>query len=251
MMNDTWYCSRMCAELAFGEEIALPEPAPSVRRPHALPPLKIGMLLVHQGAISPADLRGALESQRTSGLPLGRELVERGHADESSILRALASQAGIPFLATLDPSAVRACPDLLAPAAVRALGLVPFGLDEDGRRVKTACQAPVPRLALAAFTEITGYIAEPFLVSDAAMPALVDAYAKACEGVEGASATWTNASQAPAEVAAAAAATPRAMVNHASCAPYVWVRVKGAGAPRDIFVTPNKETPWQAAHTSH
>jgi hypothetical protein len=250
-MNEEWYCSRQCAEQGFAEELVTPEPAASPRRPHALPPLKLGMLLVHQGAISPVDLRGALDAQRLSGLPLGRELVHLGRTDDLAVLKALASQAGVPFLASLDASAVRACPDVLAPAAVRALGLVPFGLDVDRRRVKTACQAPVPRLALAALAEITGWIAEPFLVADALMPALIHAYERACDGLDVGSATWTTTEDAPAEVAALAAVTPDATVNHATCSPFVWVRVQGSGAPRDVFVSARKETSWPAAHTSH
>ena len=138
VMNDEWYCSRQCAGLAFAEDLEASEPV-APRRPQALPPLKVGMLLVHQGAISPVDLRQALDAQRSSGLPLGRALVQLGRTDESAVLKALASQAGLPFLATLDPSAVRACPEILAPPAVRALGLVPFGVDKDRRRLKTAC----------------------------------------------------------------------------------------------------------------
>jgi hypothetical protein len=251
VMNEEWYCSRQCAEVAFADELVTPEPATTSRRPQALPPLKLGMLLVHQGAITPADLRGALDAQRSSGQPLGRELVHLGRTDEIAVLRALAGQAGVPFLATLHPSAVRACPEILAPAAVRALGLVPFGLDVQHRRMKTACQAPVPRLALAALTEITGWVAEPFLVTDASMPSLVEAYERSCQGLEVGSATWTTAQDAPAKVAALAAETPDATVNHATWAPYVWVRVQGTGVPRDLFVSAKKETPWPAAHTSH
>jgi len=250
-MNDEWYCSRQCAALTFAEDLEASEPASARRRPQALPPLKVGMLLVHQGAISPVDLRQALDAQRSSGLPLGRTLVQLERTDRAAVLKALASQAGLPFLATLDSSAVRACPEILAPAAVRALGLVPFGVDKDRRRMKTACQAPVPRLALAALTEVTGWTAEPFLVDDTAMPLLIEAYERACEGLAVGSATWATPDEAPATVAAAAAETEDATVSHAACAPFVWVRVQGSGAPRDIFVAPGKETSWPAAHTSH
>src|SRR5262249_7984756 len=157
---------------------------------------------------------------------------------------ALASQAGVPFLAALDPSAIRACPELLGPATARALGLVPFGAEGDRRHVKVACAAPVPRLAMAAFTELTGWTAEPFLVADSSLPALLEAYERQCEEPEASRITVTSIEDAPARVADMAARTSDATVVHAAMTPYLWVRVKGTGLPNDVFVTARKETAW-------
>ena len=235
----------------MAEQMGIAEDVAPASRPQPLPPLKLGMLLVHQGAVTPADLREALDAQRMSGLPIGQQLVVLGRAEWTSVLKALASQNGVPFLASLDPAAIRECSELLGPATARALGLVPFGADADRRHVKVACTAPVPRLAMAAFTELTGWTAEPFLVADSALPALLEAYERACELPEASQITVTSIEEAPARVADMAARTPDATVAQAAMTPYLWVRVQGSGLPNDMFVTARKETAWPAAPTSH
>jgi hypothetical protein len=249
-MNDTWYCSEVCAEHAIGEQLAETAKDTPSGRTRPLPPLKVGMLLVHQGAISPADLRAALEAQKWSGLRLGEQLLADGVTDETALVKALASQAGVPFVAALDPAAVRACPELLGANAVRALGLVPFGVDADRRRLKVAATAPLPRLAIAALNEITGWTAEPFLVGDRVLPLLLDAYTRACDGRAETTLTMSTADEAAARVAHEAARTPGATVQKAPCDPYLWVRIQGKGPARDVFVIPNKEIPWLAVPTS-
>jgi hypothetical protein len=249
-VNDEWYCSEVCAEHALAQQLADTAKEPAAARRQPLPPLKLGMLLVHQGAISPADLRTALEAQKASGLKLGRQIVASGLADETAIVKALASQAGVPFVAALDPGAVRACPELLGANAVRALGLVPFGFDAERRRLKVAATAPLPRLAIAALNEITGWTAEPFLVADSALPLLLDAYARACEGKVETTLTMSTAAEAPAQVAREASRIPGATVQKAPCDPYLWVRIQGKGPARDVFVIPNKEIAWLAVPTS-
>lgn len=251
VMNGAWYCSRQCAERALAADLTLPERLSHAGRRAALPPLKLGMLLVHHGAVTPADLKRALDAQRETGLPVGRQLVALGCTDSLAVLKALATQTNVPFLASLDGSAVRACPDLLGPATVRALGLVPFGVDADLRKVKVACTAPIPRLAMAAFTELTGWTAEPYLVSDEVLPGLYEAYQGACGDRGGAALTVTTLDAAPGRVAMAASEVADAEVRQAACDPYLWVRITGIGPTSDVFVAPAKEHRWQVAPTSH
>jgi MshEN domain len=251
-MNETWYCSTACATEAIAEQIGRPEAPATTARPQALPPLKLGMLLVHHGALTPAALRTALDGQRISGRRLGEELLATGVVDDAAIVKALAVQAGVPFIATLDPAAIKAYPDLLGAATVRALGMVPFGIDVERRRLKVATTAPVARLALAALSELTGWTAEPFLVPDRAMPRLIAAYEQASSSHPVSSLTVSSLDDAPAQVASEAARTPDARVQHVVCDRYVWVRIQGRGPASDVFVMPEKETPsWLAAPTSH
>ena len=249
-VNDAWYCSEACAEHALAEQLADTAKEPAGTRRPPLPPLKLGMLLVHQGAITPTQLRAALDAQKASGLKLGEQLVLSGVTDEAAVVKALASQAGVPFVAALDPGVVRGCPELLGANAVRALGLVPFGVDAERRRLKVAATAPLPRLAIAALNEITGWTAEPFLVADSALPVLLDAYARVCEGRIETTLTVSTAAEAPAQVAKEASRLPGATVQKAPCDPYLWVRIQGKGPARDVFVIPNEEISWLAVPTS-
>ena len=246
-MNGTWFCSERCAGHQATTDVDRVASRDKVRT-RALPRLKLGLLLVHQGAITPVQLREALASQQVSRRLLGRELQSIGAVDRQAVVKALAAQAGIPCLPHLEPTAARWCPELGA-HAVRALGLVPIGVDGERKHIKVACVAPVPRLALSALRELTGWTAEPFLVPDETMEGLICAYA-ALADVEGRDQV-VDRDVAGAAIAEAAADSDEAVVNQAACNPYLWVRVSGTAGPRDLFIPTGEEAAWQAAHTSH
>ena len=52
------------------------------------------------------------------------------------------------------------------------------------RHIKVACTAPVPRLAVSALKELTGWTAEPFLVPDSTLERLMTAYAALSEPMD-------------------------------------------------------------------
>jgi Type II secretion system (T2SS), protein E, N-terminal domain len=60
---------------------------------------RLGELLIEAGAITPADLEGALAAQ-ASGDPerVGEILVARGRLDPTTLARALSHQSGLPFI---------------------------------------------------------------------------------------------------------------------------------------------------------
>jgi hypothetical protein len=246
-MNGTWFCSGTCAGRQADSDVERATVRERVRT-RALPRLKLGLLLVHHGAITPVQLREALASQRQSGLRLGDELLSLGLIDDAALVKALAAQAGIACLPSLDPSAVRYCPELGA-TAVRALGLVPIGVDVEGRHVKVACTAPVPRLALSALKELTGWTADPFLVPDSTLERLVSAYAGLSKSMDRDELVTRDG--AGGAIAAAAAVRDDAVVSQVSCNPYLWVRVASAAGPHDLFIPTSEEAACQAAHTSH
>jgi hypothetical protein len=246
-MNGTWFCSGTCAGQQAERDVERVATREQIRT-RALPRLKLGLLLVHHGAITPVQLREALASQRTSGLRLGDELLSLGLIDDASLVKALAAQAGLPCLPTLEPTAVRFCPELGA-TAVRALGLVPVGVDVENRHVKVACTAPVPRLAVSALKELTGWTAEPFLVPDSTLERLMTAYAALSESMD--RDRLVTRDEAGAAIAAAAAVRDDAVVNQVSCNPYLWVRVTSAAGPHDLFIPATEEPTCQVAHTSH
>jgi type IV pilus assembly protein PilB len=60
--------------------------------------LKIGEILVAQGAITEAQLNQALQAQRGRRVKVGEALIALGFTDEATLFRALAKQAGLPFV---------------------------------------------------------------------------------------------------------------------------------------------------------
>jgi len=222
-----------------------------------VPPLRLGVLLRHACAVTAGDLNRGLAAQRHSRVKLGAQLRAMGAVDADALLRALAAQAGISYLSALDPLCVRDAPGGLSPAAVRALGIVPFSAPERGR-IRVAVAAPVPRVAFGALRQLTGWTPEPYLVDDDSFRALMEAYGAGVAGqpLPGPPVEFVQAhslSDAAARIAAAATSGGRTTVTEAHWEPYTWVRIQGESVVRDVLLAhdSNEEVPCLAANTSH
>lgn len=97
---------------------------------------KVGEILVAAGVIDEQQLRAALGEQARWGRPLGATLVKLGFVEEKELVRALASQLGMP-MAILDGK--RIPPDVLAlvprEVAERERVIPLFVRQEGGRRL--------------------------------------------------------------------------------------------------------------------
>src|SRR5829696_379434 len=94
--NGHWYCSRECVEHAA--RVGLDAPAVAATSAAALPPLRLGVLLRHLGAITEQTLEAALESQRGTGRRLGAELLALKLVTADVLLKALAAQSNVSYL---------------------------------------------------------------------------------------------------------------------------------------------------------
>jgi hypothetical protein len=246
--NENWYCSRDCVERAalFGLEQPL---AAAAKRP-SLPPLKLGVLLRHAGVVTQAQLEAALGAKARTGLRIGEQLEQMGYVDADVVLRALATQSGVSYLSSFDVSRVTRAPGAMAPAMVRALGLVPFEHDEAGRRMRVVTSAPVPRAAIRAMGKLTGWTIDVYLVKDSVFEAALDAYQPASAALATHEADLVRTLTAAASLVADRAERDRAVtMRHAACDEYVWVRVEGSERVSDLLV--EKETGCQAELTAH
>jgi len=241
--NGRWYCSRGCVEHAARE--GLDAPAIPAAPAAALPQLKLGVLLRHLGAISEETLTSALESQRESGLRLGAELRRRDLAAPDAILRALAAQGGISYFTTFDVGRVTRGPAWLPAETVRALGLVPFEVDEAQKKLRVVCSAPVPRTAMRALLKLTGWTAEAYLVDDEVLLDALQAY-RPVRAIEqfGEAITVAGVAAAAARVADTAVAGRAVTMRSANCDRYTWVRLEGPAHVSDLLVSrPQDRTP--------
>lgn len=250
--EDRWYCSTDClAQVVRGRLADVGRV-----RPHAYvtPAIKIGLLLMGQGAISRPDVDQALALQRSSGLRLGAQLKELGRVSSMDILRALASQARVGYLTAVNLGRVRQGPGDLTRETIRALGVVPFEVDAARHRLKVACVAPLPRLSLSALRAVTGWEAGAFLVSDEQWPAIVDAYGAARAGDEtpAHSGFVRSVDEATARIVSAAAEGRVSRMIHTVGDPWLWVRLEGSQTAEDLVLSLGQESMeslWQAALT--
>ncbi len=250
-LDRQWFCSAECLEVEARERLRVARRLPGPERA-VVPPLKVGVLLVHYGAITPATLKHALEQQQTSGHRLGAQFVAMGACSTTDVLKALSAQAGASYLSTVDPNCVRLAPGGLSRDAVRALGIVPIEVDTEHMMVKVACIAPLPRLSLKALHELTGWTPDPYLVTDDTLPKLVDAYGDGVRHADRVPATRAANLTAAAARVASVARQQRVRLTHTQVDPWVWVRMEGEGGQVEDLIMPadDKEGTCRVAPTS-
>lgn len=258
-VDGMWFCSKACVERMARRRLI--EARPVAAGIPAVPPMRLGALLRHHGVCGADAIERALTAQQGSRLKLGEQLCAMGAAERESVLRVLAAQAGVGYLASVDVSAVRDAPGGLSPHAVRALGLVPIsGVDEG--RIRVACSAPVPRRALGALRRLTGWVPEPYLVADDDYRALLVNYGADVDASDGGTPVTdlvqtASLSDAAAHIATAATRGGDTTVTEARWEPYTWVRVQGGGLVEDVLLARAgdaalpEEMPCQAVITSH
>jgi len=249
--NGLWYCSRACVERAA--RAGLHEPPSQATRRSGLPPIKLGVLLRHAGAITQSELETALAATERTGLKIGEQLEQLGFATPAEVLRALATQAGVSYLTAFDVARVENGPASLPEGTVRALGLVPFESDEVLKRLSVVCAAPVPRAAMRALVRLTGWLPDVYLVSDRVFQAALDAYTPAPGAETSHRALVVDTLGAAAAHVADVASVERAVtMQHADCNTYRWVRVHAPEQINDLLVSAaREERGCQAELTAH
>lgn len=246
-LNGHWYCSRECVLTAARAGLDV---QPAAAATASLRPLRLGVLLRHLGAISEADLKAALESQRASGLRLGAELQRLQCVRPEQVVRALASQHNVSYFTSFDVSKVTSGPSWLAGDTVRALGLVPFEVDPAARRVRVVCAAPVPRAAVRAMQTLTGWTPEVYLVHDDVWRRALDAYRPKTDAPADV-VTLGGIEAAASFVADTASADRTVTMRHAQWDRFTWIRVEGSSQVANLLVPGALEGTCQAAHTAH
>lgn len=257
-LDGAWLCSQPCIEDVVRERLRGASPAVEVRS--RKPGVRLGALLKYQKACPPEHIAQALEAQASSRMRLGEQLRAMGLLEPQALLRALAEQAGVSYLASVDPTRVHDAPGKLSLDAIQALRLVPIGPPEEGR-IRVACPAPVPRTALSVFRRQTGWTPDVFLVGDDDWLTLLEHYGAAARGRVGtgdmvmAFARERDLAEGVRRLAQVVLAAGEVRLSDARWGPYTWARLQGAGAGFDLLIeqaTPDSEgeETWQAVTTS-
>lgn len=249
-VDAAWFCSEGCAINATADRL---RQASSNAARRGQIPTPLGAVLLQQRGVTPGQLREALARQPKSGLRLGDQLLQLGYTSRDVVLRALAAQSGVPYLAAIDRATVRSAPGKLSADEVRALGVVPFR--ELGDRLSVACRAPLPRTALNALAQLTGRQVEPYLVTDEDFFELQEEYAGAAPTVVP-TITVRDIPEGASHIAKAAVAAGEVSVREAHVDPYTWVRIAADGRVSTLLVPPmppniEEHDAWLVATTPH
>ena len=234
-VDHRWYCSTGCVEQTVKARLSrLPAVAPAWVQGWL--PIKLGTLLARQAGLSRDSITQALEIQSRSGVPLGQTLKALGLVTREDLLRALATQAGVRYLTSVDPDVVSHRPGGLPHQTVKTLGIVPVAADPKRQELQVACTAPIPGYAVRALSRLTRWSVEPLLVSDEALPQLVDLYTSAAEPTTASEGIVCDADTGAALIARIARSRRRVHMRHERCDPYVWVRLEGRGSSDDVLL---------------
>lgn len=258
-LDEQWYCSQSCVEAVLLERLTGVRMTTEVVP--RLPGVRLGALLRLHRACPPEQIAAALAAQAQSRLRLGEQLRSMGAVEPQALLRALADQAGVSYLASVDPSRVKDAPGGLSLDAIQALRVVPISAP-DGDRIRVAFPAPVPRAALTAFRQQTGWTPEPFLVSDDAWLALLEHYGASAQArvdaptLSVAFARERDTVQAVRRLAEVVMTARETTMRDARWGQYLWVRLQGGGAGFDLLLdhadptAQQGEDTWRAVTTS-
>lgn len=244
-----WYCSTVCLQADVQAAITEARHFDEWITPLSIP---VGRLLIRQRAVSQTAVEAALDAQRQTGRRLGDELVAMRATSREQVLRALAAQAGVGCLISLDATRVCEGPGRLSRETVRTLRVVPFDLNEKLHRLAVACASPLPGFALAAVREMTGFQVLPFLVHEDLLDRLAEDYGRSCPGGLPAGRHVGTVSEAAATIADAAREGLARHMQRVKCDAFTWVRLEGDAFKKDLMVTARQtgESPWQVAPTS-
>ncbi len=244
-----WYCGATCLAAETARRIEALQPPRIVRTP-SMPPVRLGASLLAARAITTEQLEAALDAQARTGGRLGTHLLAQGAIDDATLTHALARQAGIGFLTRVDVDRARTPVAGLSRVVVSALGVVPLDTDRDGT-LRVAVAAPLPRTALAALQSGAGLRVRPYLVSDAQLAQLIDAYGTATATAHDLQGVGRlSARQAARRIADAASAGRAASWQYTWGPGFAWVRIDGVHGSEDLIVAPAPmEQTWQAALT--
>ena len=115
---------------------------------------QLGQILVDDGLITAQQLDEATARHQAEKISLGRVLIEAGHVTERDLVRALASQIGIPFVDLSEYEIDARAATLISDTMAKRYTALPIGF-QSGKLV-VAMSDPANVLALDDIRTITG-----------------------------------------------------------------------------------------------
>ncbi len=124
-------------------------------------PTTLEELLVRHGAIADEQLAHAREEQAKWGGDLGRTLVDLGYITEELLLRAIAHQRRIPWVAVDDPAPSKQLASALSLQLCERFGVIAVAGDLRARVLRVATSDPSNEANLKALATASGFSIQP------------------------------------------------------------------------------------------
>ncbi len=125
------------------------------------PPKTLEELLVRHGGLTAEQMAHARAEQTKWGGELGRTLVDLGYISDELLLRAVAHQQRIPWVAVTDPAPPQHLSSALSLQLCERFGVITVAADLRTRVLRVATSDPTNQLNLKALATASGYSIQP------------------------------------------------------------------------------------------
>ncbi len=133
--------------------------------------------LIEMGELTEEQLSDALEKQKNSNEKkyLGQVLVELGYTSEEAITRAVAAQAGVPFVSLQDYLIDESATKILNASQIQKYEAFPIGFENN--KLVLAMAQPSNIISIDDLRILTGYEIKPVIVTDSQLKVTIERYA--------------------------------------------------------------------------
>ncbi len=139
--------------------------------------MRIGDVLINDGAITRTQLEKGLELQKGSGKRLGITLVDEGITTEEAIARALSRQLGYDMVDLGNVDVDEAVLGLLNPSILKKYTILPFEYSEESPNIiRVAMSDPMDMTAIDDITIVTSLQVEPVVATPKSIMMALDKY---------------------------------------------------------------------------
>ncbi len=150
--NDNWFCSEQCyKEWLIKRTIEKRNSNEYLSKSR----IRLGMILLEKGIISPEQLQIVLDTQKKSKKKLGEILLEKGYINELELLSCLSKQFGLSYIDISKLKEFNIPDDTIPTEILIAFKVFPLLINHDERYINLVMSNPTDRnLLLNFFSEI-------------------------------------------------------------------------------------------------
>jgi type IV pilus assembly protein PilB len=139
--------------------------------------IRLGDLLVEEGAITPEQLEKALERQKKNGQKIGVTLVDEGLITEDDIASALSHQLGLEIVDLQNVNVDKNVATLVPVNILKKYTMIPFAFSEGKKNIlRVAMENPLDTYAQEDISIITNYQVEPVIATTRSIMLAIDKY---------------------------------------------------------------------------
>jgi len=230
-----WYCGTNCLRPIIGLRVQSLSSSFVQEKPRNFR-IPLGLLLVDRGAISPEQVRIALQRQRDTGRGrIGDWFLQLGMVTDQQLTNALGQQWGCPVFPLEPQKAKLSCADLVPLPLLESAFAVPAHASPDGRNLHIAFGNRVDHTLLYGMEQLLGCQTIACVASGKAIAQVLDHLRRNATREETCFENVRDPREMTAAICSYAEHLRARRVSVARAAAFLWVRFHGSRSSRDLL----------------